>query len=152
MKAKSPQSSSTTKTEVVCSNHTNPIGLLLGGHLVEWMDIAAAVCAQRHAGQICVTVSINTVNFKSSARVGDIVQVVAVITRAFNSSMEILVEATATNVISGNTYKISSAYFTFVALDDHGKVTTVPPVAPKSSTEKLLYEGALKRRKQATNI
>ncbi len=152
MKAKSPKQSITTKTEVVCSNHTNPMGLLLGGHLVEWMDVAAAVCAQRHTGHICVTASINTVNFKSSARIGDIIEIVAVITRSFNSSMEIFVEATATNIVSRNTYTISSAFFTFVAINDHGKITTVAAVSPKTAVEKARYETALKRRKNKTKL
>ncbi len=146
MKAKSPQNSITTKTEVVCSNHTNPMGLLLGGHLVEWMDVAAAVCSQRHSGHICVTVSINTVNFNSSAKVGDIVEIVAVITRAFRSSMEIFVEASSTNVVNRSTNLISSAYFTFVALDENGKPTSIPSVLPESPKEKALYDGALERR------
>ena len=85
--------SKTIKTEVVCPNDTNPMGILQGGRLVQWMDIAAAVCAQTHSGKICVTASIDTVSFKRPAYVGEIVTIEARITRAFTTSMEIMVSA-----------------------------------------------------------
>jgi acyl-CoA hydrolase len=92
-KERSPNYSKTTKTEVVCPNDTNPMGILQGGRLVQWMDIAAAVCAQTHSGKICVTVSIDTVSFIRPAYVGDILTIEAKITRAFTTSMEIMVSA-----------------------------------------------------------
>ncbi len=92
---KTPAESRITKTEVVCLNDTNPMGMLKGGWLVEWMDVTAAVCAQTHAGNICVTASINQVDFNTSARVGDIIKINAKITRAFATSMEVLVQAFA---------------------------------------------------------
>ncbi|MBK7816171.1 MAG: hypothetical protein IPJ60_00645 [Sphingobacteriaceae bacterium] len=82
-------------TEIVCPNDTNPMGILQGGRLVQWMDIASAVCAQNHSEHICVTASIDSVKFKSPAKVGDIITIKARITRAFNSSMEIFVQAWA---------------------------------------------------------
>ena len=78
--------SETIKTEVVCPNDANPMGLLQGGRLVEWMDIGAAVCAQTHSGKICVTASINQVDFNAAAKVGDIITIYARITRAFTTS------------------------------------------------------------------
>ena len=96
---KIPSASETIKTEVVCPNDSNPMGILQGGKLVEWMDIAAAVCAQTHAGKICVTASINHVDFNAAATVGDIVTIHATITRAFNSSMEIFVRSFARKVL-----------------------------------------------------
>jgi len=121
IKAKTPSISETIKTEVVCPNDTNPMGLLQGGRLVEWMDIAAVVCAQTHAGKICVTASINNVDFNEVAKVGDIITISAKITRAFNTSMEIFVQSFAREVLVGKKYLISEAYFTFVALDENGK-------------------------------
>lgn len=147
MKAKSPSASETIKTEVVCPNDTNPMGLLLGGRLVQWMDIAAAICAQNHAEKICVTASIDNVNFKSSARVGDVITIKARITRAFKTSMEIFVETHSKNVLSRENHLINEAYFTFVALDDHARVTSVPEVLPKTKREKEQFEQAMKRRK-----
>lgn len=93
LKTKSPSASATIKTEVVCPNDTNPMGMLQGGQLVYWMDIAAAVCAQVHSEKICVTASIDSMNFRAPAKVGDIITIQAKITRAFISSMEIQVRA-----------------------------------------------------------
>lgn len=143
---KNPGESATIKTEVVCPNDTNPMGILQGGRLVEWMDIAAAVCAQTHSGKICVTASINHVDFNAAAKLGDIITIHAVITRAFNTSMEIFVEAFARKVLAGTKYLISEAYFSFVALDEKGKTSQVIAVKPVTLLEKKQYEAALDRK------
>jgi acyl-CoA hydrolase len=146
---KSPKESETIKTEVVFPNDTNPMGMLQGGRLVQWMDIAAAVCAQTHAGKICVTASIDRVAFNASARVGDIVVVRAVATRAYTTSMEIYVMASARNIINREEHRVSEAYFTFVALDSHAHPTAVPPLVPETSEELQRHKGALVRKKVA---
>lgn len=143
---KIPSDSETIKTEVVCPSDTNPMGLLQGGRLVQWMDIAAAVCAQTHAEKICVTACINDVDFTNSAKVGDIINISANITRAFNTSMEIFVQAYAREVITGNKNLISKAFFIFVALDENGKAASVMGVEPLTGLEKDLYNGALYRK------
>ncbi len=130
IKTKSPAESETIKTEVVCPNDTNPMGILQGGRLIAWMDIAAAVCAQTHAGKICVTVSIDRVDFKIPAKIGDIITIKAVITRSFKTSMEIYVQSFARQVKESENKLISDAYFRFVALDDKGKPVTVPGLVP----------------------
>ncbi len=145
---KTPAESRITKTEVVCPNDTNPMGMLQGGRLVEWMDIAAAVCAQTHAEKICVTASINEVDFNKSALLGDIITIKATITRAFNTSMEIFTQAFARHVLVGNTNLISEAYFTFVALDGEGKVSRIRAIKPVGKKEKEQYTGASRRRVQ----
>lgn len=147
-KTKSPSLSIIHKTEVVCPNDTNPMGILQGGRLVQWMDIAAAVCAQTHAGKICVTVSIDTLSFKNPASVGDIITIEAKICRAFTSSMEIFVRAWSKNVLSTKKQLISESYFTFVALDDHGKASPVIPVKPVTPSERKHYEEAYKRKRK----
>lgn len=147
MLSKRPSASIIIKTEVVCPNDTNPMGLLQGGRLVEWMDIAAAVCAQTHSGKICVTASINHVDFNEAANVGDIININAKITRAFTTSMEIFVQAFARKVLEGKKYLISEAYFNFVALDENGNKAHVFTVSPVTKAERGQYEAALQRRK-----
>jgi acyl-CoA hydrolase len=147
MLSKRPSDSETIKTEVVCSNDTNPLGVLQGGRLVQWMDIAAAVCAQTHSGKICVTISINHVDFIEAAKIGDIITISARITRAFNTSMEIFVIAFARSVAGGENYLISEALFTFVALDEYGNATPVIPVIPVTANEKKRYAAALLRKR-----
>lgn len=136
IKTKSPAESETIKTEVVCPNDTNPMGILQGGRLVAWMDIAAAVCAQTHAGKICVTVSIDRVDFKIPAKIGDIITIKAVITRSFKTSMEIYVQSFARQVKENENKLISDAYFRFVALDDKGKPVSVPGLVPDTASLK----------------
>ena len=133
-------------TEVVCPNDTNPMGILQGGRLVQWMDIASAVCAQNHAEHICVTASIDSVSFKAPAKVGDIITIKAKMTRAFSSSMEIFVQAWAKKVISQKAYLINEAYFTFVALDDYANPTEIPLLKPLTVNEKAEFVNALKRK------
>lgn len=149
---KSPSDSATIKTEVVCPNDTNPMGILLGGRLVEWMDIAAAVCAQTHAAKICVTASINSVDFVESATLGDIITISARITRAFNTSMEISVSAFAKKVLIGKNYLVSEAYFSFVALDNKGNAASVVAVEPKTASEKKEFNAALSRKKKRIQL
>jgi acyl-CoA hydrolase len=105
--AKTPKESETIMTEVVCPNDTNPMGILQGGRLVQWMDIASAVCAQNHAEHICVTVSIDKVKFKLPAKAGDIITIKARITRSFNSSMEIFVQAWTKKILTQKAYLIN---------------------------------------------
>ncbi len=144
---RSPAFSKTIKTEVVCPNDTNPMGILQGGRLVQWMDIAAAVCAQTQAGRICVTASIDTVSFNKPAYVGDIVTIEAKITRVFTTSMEVIVQAWARNVSSAKNQLISKSYFTFVALDENAKASLVPDVKPITAEEKKNFKEAMERRK-----
>jgi acyl-CoA hydrolase len=147
---KTPSYSKTITTEVVCHNDTNPMGILQGGRLVQWMDIAAAVCAQTHAGETCVTASIHEVDFNASARLGDMITINAVITRAFVSSMEIFVEAFAKNPRAGKKFSICQAYFTFVAINESGKPTRVNPVEPLTESELEHYNSALRRKEKKT--
>ncbi len=149
---KVPSDSQTIKTEVVCPNDSNPMGMLQGGRLVEWMDIAAAVCAQTHAGKICVTASINHVDFNATANVGDIITIHATITRAFNTSMEIFVQSFARKVLVEKKYLISEAFFTFGALDIEGRTTPVIAVKPVSAREKKQFEQALIRKTKTTQL
>ncbi len=145
-KPRTPAYSETIKTEIVCPNDTNPVGILMGGRLVEWMDVAAAVCAQVHTDRVCVTAMINKVAFRKPAKIGDVITIKAIITRAFRTSMEIKVIAAARNYLSGNQYEVSDAYFTFVALNNEGKGTEVPGVLPETDTELIEYEQALVRK------
>lgn len=143
---RSPNYSKVIKTEVVCPNDTNPMGILQGGRLVQWMDIAAAVCAQTHAGKICVTVSIDTVSFMGPAYVGDIVTIEAKITRAFTTSMEVIVRAWSKNVFKKKKQLISESFFTFVAIDKKGKASSVNIVKPVTHADRKHYNEALKRK------
>ena len=143
---KSIMDSETIMTEIVFPNDTNPMGILQGGRLMHWMDIASAVCAQRHADRIAVTASIDKVYFRHPVYLGDILTIKARITRAFTTSMEIFVEVWARKVKSGETFLTNHAYFTFVAIDDNAVPVKIPVIVPETPEEKRQFKDALKRK------
>lgn len=145
-KERTSKYSETTMTEIVCPNDTNPMGILMGGKLVQWMDIASAVCAQNHAQNICVTASIDSVKFILPAKLGDIITIKAKITRSFNSSMEIFVQVLAKKISEPKAYLINEAFFTFVALDGNANPAPVPSFRPLTMLEKQEYKNAEKRK------
>lgn len=146
--AKTPSESETIMTEVVYPNDANPMGMLQGGRLVQWMDTASAVCAQTHAERIAATISLDKVSFRRPAKVGDIITIKAKMTRAFETSMEVFVQAWARKVLSRETYLINEAYFTFVALDDNAHPIKTPAIIPETEEEKEHFTQALKRKEQ----
>ncbi len=144
-KAKVPSESETTMTEMVFPNDTNPLGILRGGRLMDWMDTASAICAQTHANTIAVTASVDRLLFQHPVRLGDILTLKAKVTRAFRSSLEVFVQVSARRIPSGDTFISNSAYYTFVALDSHARPTTVPQVTPVTKEEKAEFDAALLR-------
>ena len=144
---KTPSMSETIMTEVVYPNDANPMGMLQGGRLIQWMDTASAICAQTHAGRITVTASIDKVKFKNPANVGDIISINAKITRAFARSVEVYVHASSRKVISGEIHSVCEAYFIFVALADNAHSATVPKIKPQTDLEKTDYKNALLRKR-----
>lgn len=145
---KTPSDSETIMTEIVFPNDTNPMGILQGGRLIHWMDIASAVCAQIHAENIAVTASIDKVYFKRPLYLGDILTIKAKVTRAFKTSMEVYVEVWAQSVKKAERHLTNHAYFTFVAIDANANPTTVPGIKPGNAHEKEHYINALKRKKE----
>ncbi len=148
IKSKPASLSETIMTEVVFPNDTNPLGFLRGGNMMNWMDIASAVCAQTHANMVAVTVAVDKLVFKTPVELGNIVTIKAKITRSFKSSMEIYVEVWAKKIPGTGSFLSNTAYYTFVALDKNANPTEVPAVIPKTAEEKRQYDGALKRRKE----
>jgi len=146
MNTKSPQESYTIMNELVLPNDTNTLNNLMGGRLLHWMDIAAAICAQKHCNRIVVTASVDNVSFKHPIKLGDVVSIEAKITRAFTTSVEVRLNVWAQNIPSGTKIKSNEAYYTFVALDADGYKIPVPELLPETDEEKLLFEGALRRR------
>ena len=147
MKEKKVADSETIMTELVMPNDTNPLGNLMGGNLMRWMDIGASICAGKHCEAFVVTASVDHVSFQSPIKLGDVLNLKATITRAFNSSVEIFVEVFANSLTGENVRKSNHAYFTFVALDKKtGKPIKVPKLLPLSAEEQKLYESAPRRR------
>jgi acyl-CoA hydrolase len=139
--------SRTVMTEMIMPNDTNPMGNLMGGYLMRWMDIACAVCAARHCGSQVATASVDHISFHSPIKLGEVITLTATVTRAFNTSVEIYVEVLASEITGQNPRQCNHAYFTFVAIDPvSGKPTAVPSVIPLTNEEKKQYEVAVRRR------
>ncbi len=143
---RSPEESSVTMTELVLPQNTNALGSIFGGTVMGWIDIAAAIAAGRHARKIVVTASVDALNFKAPIRLGQVVVIKASVNRAFNTSIEVGVRVDSEDQLTGKTYHNVNAYLTFVALDQTGKPTAVPPVLVKTPVEKRRYDEALKRK------
>ncbi|OIN59914.1 acyl-CoA thioesterase [Arsenicibacter rosenii] len=138
--------SQTIMTEMVLPNDTNTLNNLMGGRLLHWMDIAAAIAAQKHSNRIVVTASVDNVSFAEPIRLGNIVTMKAQVTRAFNSSMEVFIEVWAEDIPAGIRVSTNSAYYTFVAVDQTGRPIEVPAVIAETPEEKDRYDSALRRR------
>ena len=143
---KSPKDSHTIMNELVLPNDTNMLHNLMGGRLLHWMDIAAAISAQKHCNHIVVTVSVDNVSFKHAVKLGDVITIEARVTRAFNTSVEVRLNVWAENIPSATRIKSNEAYYTFVALDKEGRKIPVPDLLPETAEEIILYDGALRRR------
>ena len=146
MQGKSPKESHTIMNELVLPNDTNTMNNLMGGRLLHWMDIAAAISAQKHCNRIVVTASVDNVSFKRSIKLGDVITIEAQVSRAFNTSVEVRLDVWAQNIPSGTRIKSNEAYYTFVALDENGNTIPVPELIPQTIEEVILFDGALRRR------
>jgi acyl-CoA hydrolase len=133
-------------TELVLPNDTNTFGNLMGGRLMYWMDIAAALAAMKHCSAPVVTASVDNISFESPIKLGNVVHIEAKVTRAFNSSMEVHMYVWGEDVIQQYRYKSNEAYYTFVSLDPNGKPRPVNKLIPETEDEIELFEGALRRR------
>jgi acyl-CoA hydrolase len=137
--------------EIVLPNDTNPLGFLLGGRLMHWIDLAAAMAAHRHSRSYAVTASIDHLDFLVPVHVGDLVILRSSVNRAFHTSMEVGVKVWVEDYLENRSSHVSSAYLTFVAVDKAGNRIPVPPVIPETEDEKHRYEGAARRREIRRN-
>ena len=133
-------------SEIVLPNDTNNLGNLRGGKILHWMDICAAISAQRHSGHVCVTASVDNVQFKSPIAQGEVVMIRSHLNRAFRTSMEIEIAVWAENPIAGTKRMSNRAFYTFVAIDASGTPQPVPALKTESAEEEARYEAAARRR------
>jgi acyl-CoA hydrolase len=146
MKGRHPRDSESILTELMMPHHANIMGNVFGGHILSLVDRVAAVAAIRHSRRPCVTVSVDKVDFREPIKVGELVTAFARVNFAGRTSMEIGVKVLAENVMTGEKRHTNSCYLTYVALDDSGAPTAVPPVEPETADEKRRYDRAAQRR------
>jgi acyl-CoA hydrolase len=132
--------------EFVLPNDANPLGALLGGRLMHWIDLAGAMAAHRHARSYVVTASVDHIDFLVPVHVGSLVILRSAVNRAFHTSMEVGVKVWVENYIQDKRLHVASAYLTFVAIDGKGGRLAVPPVVPDGEEQQRHYEEAGRRR------
>jgi len=141
-----PADSLTTMTEYVLPTHANALGSVFGGQILAWMDLCAAICAQRHTGSMAITAGIDELSFEKPIKVGQVVRLTARVTAAFRSSLEILVNVEGEAAMTGERWPCVSAFVTFVAVDAELRPAPVPPLAIETDADRSLAEAAAERR------
>lgn len=133
-------------TEIVLPNDANILGNILGGKVMHMIDIACAVAAHRHCRRPVVTAAMDYLDFRHPIKVGELIIVKASVNRVFKTSMECGAKVFSENLRTGERKHTSSAYLTFVALDDNKKPMQASPVVPETEDEKRRWKGAEIRR------
>src|ERR1700757_4475949 len=132
--------------EIVLPNDANPLGALLGGRLMHWIDLAGAMATHRHARAYVVTASVDHIDFLVPVHVGSLVILRSSVNRVFRTSMEVGVKVWVENYIQDKIRHVASAHLTFVAVDGKGGRVPVPPVIPEGEEQNRRYEDAGRRR------
>ena len=141
-----PRETFSSTTRLVLPNDTNTLGNLMGGNLLHWMDIAAAISANRHCRRVVVTAAVNNVSFQKPIKLGEIVIIESQVTRSFKSSMEVYLEVFVESTLTGVKSRCNEAMYTFVAVDQQGAPIEVPTIVTETKEEKQRFDGALRRR------
>jgi acyl-CoA hydrolase len=134
-------------TEVVLPQDANPLGNVLGGRVMHLMDIAAAIAAHRHSNSYVVTASVDYVDFRNPIRVGELIILKSSVNRVFHTSMEVGVKIFSENTLTGERKHTTSAYVTFVAIDENRQPHTVAPLILQTKDDKRRFRQAGERRR-----
>ena len=143
---KSPTESANIMSELVLPNDTNTLGNLMGGRLMHMMDIAAAISSMKHCNCPVVTASVDNVSFAQPIKLGNLLTIESIVTRAFNTSMEVYLRVYGEDLSAQYRYLTNEAYLTFVALDPNSRPRPVPTITPETEEQQKMYDGALRRR------
>jgi acyl-CoA hydrolase len=146
MAARKVSESQITMTELVFPNHTNQLGTLFGGQLMYWIDICASLSAEKLTGGVCVTASVDRVDFHHPVKLGDAVTLLSSVNRVFNTSLEVGVKVFAQNFKEATVKHTNSAYLTFVLVDTEGKPVKAIEALPETNEQKRRFNEALIRR------
>jgi acyl-CoA hydrolase len=147
-RGKPVSASKSQMAEVVLPADTNPLGKLLGGHVMHLVDVAAAMAASRHSNSYVVTASVDSIDFRNPINVGELVILKSQVNRVFNTSMEVGVKVFSENTLTDERKHTTTAYVTFVALDEFTRrPKPVPPLMVRTGEEKRRWYDAGERRK-----
>jgi acyl-CoA hydrolase len=133
--------------EYVLPQHANIGGTVFGGQIMAWVDLCAAICAQRHAGRPCVTAFVDDLLFKRPVLVGQVVRLRAQLVATFRTSMEIDVSVSGEDTLTGEMWPTVECRIVFVAVDEARKPTPVPPVVLETPADEAGQTAAEGRRR-----
>ena len=148
MEGRPPRLSHTTIAEVMMPHMANQLGNVHGGVILGMLDRVGAVSAIRHAQRVCVTASVDRVDFREPIHLGELVTMYASVNYAHRTSVEVGVRVEAENLLTGERRHTNTCYLTFVALDEAGRPAAVPPVVPETEEERRRFREAEARRAQ----
>jgi len=148
MEGRPPRLSRTTIAEVMMPHMANHLGNVHGGVILGMLDRIGAVSAIRHSHRICVTASVDRVDFRQPIHLGELVTMYSSVNYAHRTSIEVGVRVEAENLLTGERRHTNTCYLTFVALDEAGQPVAVPPVVPETEEEQRRYREAEARRAQ----
>lgn len=148
IKSKTPKESAVETRYLIMPHQANPQGTAFGGVIMAWIDMVAAMAAQRHCRKEVVTAGIDSLAFKEPIRIGDHVVLRASVNYISRSSMEVGVQVTREDPYTGEQVIATTSHLTFVALDENKRPTPAPPILPETEQEKKRFEQA-KLRVQA---
>ncbi len=145
---KSMRASRVTLSQLMHLEHANLLGNIHGGWIMKLADEAGALACMRHAQKKVVTVAMDSMTFRNPIKIGDLVILNAEVTYTGRTSMEAEVHVIAENPITGEQTHTNTAYLVYVALDDEGKPTPVPPLKAETEEEKRKIERAKGRQER----
>lgn len=146
LEPRSPAASQGSISELMMPQHVNNLGNVFGGVVLAMVDRAAAVVAMRHAGQGCVTVSIDRVDFREPIYAGELVTCEARVTFVGRTSMELGVRVLAENLFTGVSRHTNTCFLTFVAIDTNGRPVPVRPLALETDEDRRRFREGQRRR------
>ncbi len=148
LQPKPVRASRITISQLMHPEHANLLGNVHGGWIMKLVDEAGALSGMRHAQRKVVTVAIDSMTFRQPIRIGDLIILNAEVTYTGRTSLEVEVHVLAENPITGEQTHTNTAYLVYVALDDEGKPTLVPPLKPETEDEKRKFDQAKERQEQ----
>ena len=147
MDAKPVSASRSEMVEAVLPNDANPLGYILGGRVMHLIDIAGAIAGHRHSNSYLVTASVDYLDFRSPIRIGDLIVLQSKVNRVFHTSMEVGVKVFSENILTQERRHTSSAYLTFVAVDENMQRHPVRPLILETDEDRRQWREAAERRK-----
>src|SRR5260221_11478831 len=148
LQPKPVRASRITISQLMHPEHANLLGNVHGGWIMKLVDEAGALSGMRHAQRKVVTVAIDSMTIRKPIHIGDLIILNAEVTYTGRTSLEVEVHVLAENPISGNQTHTNTAYLVYVALDDEGKPTSVPPLQPETEDEKRKFDQAKARQER----